>query len=101
MLGKLAGSFKKGRGGRRIMQGVGAAANSFMATLRRVGKVLWLEVTGLLFLWMALIGAFACWHEYNAYAAGKAGAGRAVLAGLFTLVFTYFGISSFSKARRS
>ena len=101
MLGKLAGSFKQGRTGRRVFEGVTAAANSFLETLRRIGKILWLEVTGFLFLWMALIGGFACWHEYQVYAAGKEGIGRAVAAGLFTLVFTYFGISSFSKARKS
>jgi hypothetical protein len=101
MLGKLAGSFRKGRGGHRIFQGVSAAANSFQQTLRRVGKILWLEVTGLLFLWMALVGGVACWHEYHAYAAGKTGISRAALAALFTLLFTYFGVSSFSRARKS
>ena len=101
MLGKLAGSFKKGRGGRRFFDGVTAAANSFLSTLRRVGKILWLEVTGFLFLWLALIGGFACWREYHAYAAGKVGVSRAVLAGLFALLFAYFGMSSFLKARKS
>jgi hypothetical protein len=100
-LGKLAGSFRKGRGGHRIFQGVTAASTSFLQTLRRVGKVLWLEVTGFLFLWMALLGGIACWHEYHVYAAGKQGLSRAALAGLFALVFAYFGVSSFSKARRS
>lgn len=100
-LGRLAGSFRKGRGGHRIFQGVTAATNSFLQTLRRVGKVLWLEITGFLFLWMALVGGIACWREYHAYAAGKEGLSRAAVAALFTLVFTYFGISSFSKARKS
>ena len=101
MLGKLAGSFRKERTGRRIFQGVTAAANSFLETLRRIGKILWLEVTGFLFLWMALIGAVASWHEYQVHAAGKQGVGRAVAAGVFALVFLYFGISSFSRARKS
>jgi len=101
MLGKLAGSFKKGHTGRRVFHGVTAAASSFLGTLRRIGKVLWLEVTGFLFLWMALIGGIACWHEYQVHAAGKQGIGRAVAAGVFALVFIYFGVSSFSRARKT
>lgn len=100
-LGRLAGSFRKGRTASRLFQGVTAAANSLLQTLRRVGKILWLEVTGFLFLWMGLVGGIACWREYHAYVAGKEGLSRAVLAALFALVFVYFGMSSFSKARKS
>jgi hypothetical protein len=77
------------------------AAQSFLQTLRRVGKILWLEVTGFLFLWLGLIGGYACWREYQVYAAGKAGLGRTVVAGLFTMLFAYFGVNSFWKARKS
>ena len=97
----MAGSFRKGRTGNRILQGLGAATDSFLQTLRRVGKVLWLQITGFLFLWMALVGAIACWHEYHAYAAGKENFTRTALAGLFALLFGYFGMSSFSRARKN
>ena len=101
MLGKVARSFRKGQKGRRIFQGMSAGLGSFFEVLRRVGKVLWLEITGFLFLWFALIGAFACWHEYRAYTAGKVGPGRATLAGLFAFLFVYFGVSSFWNARKN
>ena len=101
MLGKAAKSFKKGQKGRRIFQGISAGIGSFIETLRRVGKVLWLEITGFLFLWFALVGGLACWHEYHAYAAGKVGPGRAAVAGFFSFLFAYFGVSSFWSARKN
>ncbi len=101
MLGKVARSVKRGRKGWRIFDGLSAGTNSFLRTLRRVGKVLWLEITGSLFLWLGLVGAIACWREYHAYTAGKVGPGRAVIAGLFAFLFVYFGVSSFFNARKS
>ena len=62
MLGKVAKSFQKGQKGWRIFQGVSAGIGTFLQTLRRVGKVLWLEITGFLFLWLALVGGIACWR---------------------------------------
>ncbi|MGD0974345.1 MAG: hypothetical protein ABR866_09670 [Candidatus Korobacteraceae bacterium] len=101
MLGKVARSFQKGQKGWRIFQGVSAGIGSFLQTLRRVGKILWLEITGFLFLWLALVGGIACWREYHAYAAGKIGPGRAAVAGLFAFLFAYFGVSSFWSARKN
>jgi hypothetical protein len=100
-LGKVARSFKKGQKGRRIFQGVSAGIDSFLQTLRRVGKILCLEITGFLFLWLALVGGISCWHEYHAHVAGKVGPGRAAVAGLFAVLFAYFGLSSFWKARKN
>jgi hypothetical protein len=101
MLGKMARSFKKGQKSWRIFQGVSAGVGSFLQTLRRVGKVLWLEITGFLFLWLALVGGVTCWREYHAYAAGKVGPGRAIVAVFFAVLFFYFGVSSFWSARKS
>jgi hypothetical protein len=71
-----------------------------VAALLRTLHLLWLEVTGLFFVVFALVGAAATWREYQAYAAGKIGPGRALAAALFCLVFVYFGVTSFWKARR-
>jgi hypothetical protein len=101
MLGKAARSFQKGQKSWRIFQGLSAGIGSFLQTLRRVGKVLWLEITGFLFLWLALVGGVACWREYHACAAGKIGPGRAVVTGFFTLLFVYFGVSSFWNAHKN
>ncbi len=72
-------------------------------TLGSVGHVLhvlWLEVTGLLFLALAVVGGGAAVREYHRYAHGTAGVGKIFLAGAFALAFLYFGISSFKMSRR-
>jgi hypothetical protein len=73
------------------------------ATLQSVGHVfhaLWLEVTGFLFLVLAVIGGGATVREYHHYVAGNTSRGRVVIAAVFTLLFLYFGVESFLRARR-
>jgi hypothetical protein len=65
----------------------------------RVARVLWLEVTGFLFLCLAVIGAAAAVREYLRYTRGQGGAGKMVVAAVFTLMFAYFGLNSFWKSR--
>jgi hypothetical protein len=59
-----------------------------------------LEVTGLLFLTIALVGAGAAIREYHHYAGGATGAGKIFLASTFALAFLYFGVTSFTRSRR-
>ena len=71
--------------------------------LRHFGRVvhlLWLQITGVFFLFFALAGGLACWREYQAWQAGKIGPGKMVLAACFALVFLWFGVSSFWRAKR-
>ena len=68
--------------------------------LGRVLGVLWLEVTGFVFLCLAGIGGFAFTREYARYQAGKIGSGRVILAVCVTLMFAWFGASSFWRSRR-
>ncbi|MDR3748036.1 MAG: hypothetical protein P4M04_07780 [Acidobacteriota bacterium] len=70
------------------------------SSIRHVMHVLWLEVTGLLFLALAVVGGVAAVRQYHRYAAGTIGPGRFLLATSFALVFAYFGISSFWRSRR-
>jgi len=77
-------------------RGMRVAANA----CGRVLRVLWLEVTGLVFLFLAGIGGLAFDREYAKFEAGKTTAGRIVLAICFTLTFAWFGITSFWRARR-
>jgi hypothetical protein len=82
---------------------VRAVYNAGSVTTRNVSRVLhvlWLEVTGLLFLFLALVGGGAAVKEYHLRAAGTGSAGKAMLAAFFALVFTYFGVSSFWRSRR-
>lgn len=66
----------------------------------RVLNQLWLEVTGFVFLALAGIGGIAFTREYAAYHAGKPVAPRLLIAILFTLMFAWFGVSSFWRVRK-
>jgi hypothetical protein len=81
----------------------GALLSGARATLTRFGTVLhqlWLEVTGFVFLAFAGVGVVALFHEYSAYHAGKGTNAKIVAASGFSLVFGWFGVSSFWRARR-
>jgi hypothetical protein len=75
-------------------------SSSFLSSVGHVIHALWLEVTGFLFLVLAVIGSGAAVREYHRYTAGTATRGRVVLAAGFALLFLYFGIESFLRARR-
>ena len=80
-----------------------AVLSGARATLRSFGRAihqLWLEVTGTVFLSMALFGAVAFVREYMKYEAGHATSGRLAIAVCFTLTFAWFGVTSFWKVRR-
>ncbi len=66
----------------------------------RVLHLLWLQITGVFFLFFALAGSAAAWKEYRAWSAGKIGPGRMALALAFAVVFAWFGVSSFWRAGR-
>jgi hypothetical protein len=82
---------------------VRAAGRAAAATGRAFGRVLhqlWLEVTGVIFLIMALSFGGATVREYGKYHAGQAGSGRVAIAVCATVTFAWFGISSFLRVRR-
>jgi hypothetical protein len=77
---------------------VQAATSAVATTARALGRVLhqlWLEVTGLIFLVMAVSGGVASANEYAKYEAGRVGFGRVAVAVCFTVTFAWFGVSSF------
>jgi hypothetical protein len=77
--------------GRGVVQGAGG----FLRPFRRVGGIVWLEVTGTFFLLFAFLFALRLWQTWRT----AAGIGRdfAVVA---AVVFLYLGVSSFWRARR-
>jgi len=79
-----------------VMSGVRTTLRSF----GRAAHQLWLEVTGVIFLIMALSFAAATVKEYGKYHAGGAGPGRLVTAICCALTFGWFGLSSFWRARK-
>ncbi len=84
----------------RWLRGLYAGGRAFLASVLRAAHVLWLQVTGLLFAAFAITGIVASWREYRAWEAGKTGPGRAALALSFGLIFAWFAVSSFWRARR-
>src|SRR5438874_7551332 len=83
---------------------LGALLNAGRTTAAHFGRVLgqlWLEVTGFVFLALAGIGAIAFAREFAKYHAGTAGSGsRVAIAVCFTVLFGWFGVSSFWKVRK-
>jgi hypothetical protein len=70
------------------------------ASVSRVMHVLWLEVTGFLFLVLAAIGGAAAVREYHRYLVGTTSRGRIAVAVAFALLFLYFGVHSFWLSRK-
>jgi hypothetical protein len=84
-----------GQSAQRVSQGVGG----FLRPFRRLGSVLWLEVTGVLFLLPAVVFTPFLWRasvEYPHTADHKTFWSSAVV----VVVFSYLGVSSFWRARR-
>ncbi|MGH9554234.1 MAG: hypothetical protein ACRD3R_08190 [Terriglobales bacterium] len=80
-----------------------AAMDAGLGVLRSAARGLhglWLEVTGFFFLAFAALGAAAAWREYRAYSAEDGEAGRLIFTLAFTLMFAWFGITSFRRARQ-
>ncbi len=82
---------------------VGAFWSATTSTVRAFGRVLhtlFLEVTGLLFTFLMIGFVSVTVREYDKYKAGAAPAYKAALAGFFGVMFLWFGISSFWRARK-
>ncbi len=87
----------------RRSRGFGAVMRAGRATAGQFGKVLgqlWLEVTGFVFLCLSGIGALAFIREYVRFHQGKTTSGRVALAIGFTVLFGWFGLTSFWRVRK-
>jgi hypothetical protein len=81
----------------RTVNALAAAARVALRSAAAVGHQLWLEVAGLFFLAFAVTGGLAAWHDYSRH---KTLSSRFAAAICFTIVFAWFGVSSFLRARR-
>jgi hypothetical protein len=84
------------RTGNAFLSGIRATAGHF----GRVLYQLWLEVTGFVFLILAVFGASSIFREYVKYRAGQTTSGHVWIAIGFTLMFGWFGVSSFWRVWR-
>jgi hypothetical protein len=74
-------------------------AGGFPRSLRRVGRIVWLEIAGVFFLLPALAFAPTLWRLRASYAQGPDRGKFLVAAGVMA-VFLYLSVSSFSRARK-
>jgi hypothetical protein len=82
--------------GRSVSRGVGG----FLRPFRRVGGILWLEVTGVFFLIFVPVFVWrGVWPARASYAHGPDHLRFLVFTGL-ALLFLYLGVSSFWRAHR-
>jgi hypothetical protein len=82
---------------------VGALLQAGKVTFAHFGKVLhilWLEVTGFVFVGLGGIAGYASYKEYAHYQAGDIGPGRVLLTAAVTAMFSWFGLNSFWRSRR-
>ena len=81
--------------GRSVSKGVGG----FLRPFRRVGGILWLEVTGVFFLLPVLVFGPNLWRYRASYLHGPDH--RTFLVSMIiVVVFLYLGVSSFWRAQR-
>jgi hypothetical protein len=78
-----------------VAQGVGGLLRPF----RRVGGILWLEVTGVFFLLPVLVFVPTMWRTRASWAHGPDHR-TFVVSAVVVAVFLYLGITSFLRARR-
>jgi len=84
---------KQARGG--VSRGLGG----FLRPFRRVGGIIWLEVTGVFFLLPVIVFAPNLWRMRASWATGPDHKTFLVTA-LVVAVFLYLGVTSFWRARR-
>jgi hypothetical protein len=84
-----------GQASQSLSRGVGG----FLRPFRRVGSILWLEVTGVFFLLPAVVFAPSLLREIQAYPHSSDHRTLWVTAGVVA-VFLYLGVSSFWRAHR-
>ena len=84
-----------GQAGRSVTRGVGG----FLRPFRRVGGILWLEITGVFFLLPVVVFAPLLWREAVAYPHTSDHRTLWVTSGVVA-VFLYLGVTSFWRAHR-
>ncbi len=82
------------------MRGAKAGGGAFLKSLLHVIHLLWLEITGLFFILFAVVFLSRTVRHYHAYTAGRTDAKHVAAGVAVTLLFAWFGVTSFLRARR-
>jgi hypothetical protein len=88
-----------GQAAGRATAGVARGVSGFLRPFRRIGGILWLEVTGVFFLLPVVVFAPKLWNTRASWAHGPDHRTFLLTAGVMA-VFLYLGVSSFWRARK-
>jgi len=97
--GSQADARAKGQAAGRTAKGVARGVGGFLRPFRRVGGILWLEMTGAFFFLFVLYFAQALWRMREGWAQGENRPKFVVFAAML-VGFLYLSVSSFWRARR-
>ncbi len=105
LLGTGAGKlFRRAKGtperNQRWFHGLRAGTGAFWQTVSHTLHLLFLEVSGVVFLTFTVVVAGAFLREWHKYTMHQSGVERVVVAGALSAMFFYFGLSSFWRASR-
>lgn len=88
-----------GRAAGQKTKSVARGVGGFLRPFRRLGAILWLEVTGAFFFIFVLVSASFLWKNRASYAHGPDHRNFLASAAMM-VVFLYLGLSSFWRARK-
>jgi hypothetical protein len=84
----------------RVANAAVSAGRTTAKRLGHIGHLLFLEVTGFLFMAIAIVCGSAAFRDYQRFTLGQTSAGRYKLASVFALLFCWFGVSSFLRVKK-
>jgi hypothetical protein len=84
----------------RTFNAIKSAVRTTFRSFAHAMHALWLEVTGTMFLAVAAFGFIGIFREYAKYQTGRVPASHVAVAVGFTIVFAWFGVTSFWRAAR-
>jgi hypothetical protein len=93
------GQAASGQAASRTAKGVARGVSGFLRPFRRVGGILWLEMTGAFFFLFVLAAALPLWRHRPSHLNGPYDKNFLAAAGIM-VVFFYLGVSSFWRARK-
>jgi hypothetical protein len=83
----------------RLLNAAWAGGKSLVVSVSRTFYALWLQTTGLIYVFFTVAGASSVFLEYRRH--GLADQKRLLIESAFTLVCAYFTLHSFLKAKRT
>ena len=94
-----ASAAARGQAAGQTAKGVARGVSGFLKPFRRVGGILWLEITGSFFFLFVVAAALPLWRYKPSHINGPYDKNFLAAAGIM-VVFFYLGVSSFWRARR-